>query len=80
MHNLVDKNIFTTGGISTLTYQVFFMKKLWAGTVPGRDPIADNMFHFHQEKQKYLRGYHKLTKEDAFQIAALLFRFVFIAY
>jgi len=62
------------GGISTLTYQVFFMKKLWAGTVPGRDPIADNMFHFHQEKQKYLRGYHKLTKEDAFQIAALLFR------
>jgi len=62
------------GGMSTLTYQVFFMKKLWAGTVPGRDPHADNMFHFYQEKQKYLRGYHKLTREDAFQIAALLFR------
>ena len=54
-----------TGSPQNFAYQVFFMKKLWLNTVIGRDRKADVMFHYHQELPKYLRGYHKCTKEDA---------------
>ncbi|XP_068687074.1 unconventional myosin-VIIa-like [Montipora foliosa] len=62
------------GQLPNLTYQVFFMKKLWSTTVVGKDEAADTIFHYHQELPKYLRGYHKCTKEEGSQLAALIFR------
>ncbi|TNN01493.1 hypothetical protein fugu_010875 [Takifugu bimaculatus] len=65
------------GIIPCLTYQVFFMKKLWTSTVPGKDSFADSIFHFYQELPKYLRGYHKCSREEVFQLAALIYRVKF---
>lgn len=60
-----------------LTYQVFFMKKLWSTTVIGKDERADSIFHYHQELPKLLRGYHNCTKEDAVMLASLQYRVKF---
>uniref|UniRef100_A0A3Q2Y3T3 Myosin VIIA n=1 Tax=Hippocampus comes TaxID=109280 RepID=A0A3Q2Y3T3_HIPCM len=63
--------------VPSLTYQVFFMKKLWTNTIPGRDSMADSIFHYYQELPKYLRGYHKCSKEEVQQLAALIYRVKF---
>ncbi|KTG34133.1 hypothetical protein cypCar_00000774 [Cyprinus carpio] len=50
------------------------MRKLWFSIVPGRDVEADLIFHYPQELPKYLRGYHRCTKEEMVMLGALLFR------
>ena len=65
------------GPNSQFTYQVFFMRKLWSSTVPGKDRCADIIFHFHQELPKLLRGYHQCTKEEASILGALIYRVKF---
>uniref|UniRef100_A0A6I8PI47 Myosin VIIA n=1 Tax=Ornithorhynchus anatinus TaxID=9258 RepID=A0A6I8PI47_ORNAN len=65
------------GIVPSLTYQVFFMKKLWTSTVPGKDPMADSIFHYYQELPKYLRGYHRCTREEVLSLAALIYRVKF---
>lgn len=57
-----------------LNYQIFFMKKLWINAIPGRDKNADQIFYFPQELPKYLRGYHKTSKNDIIELAALIYR------
>lgn len=57
-----------------MNYQIFFMKKLWINAVPGRDKNADQIFYFPQELPKYLRGYHKTSKQELAELAALVYR------
>uniref|UniRef100_A0A8C7NR28 Myosin VIIAb n=1 Tax=Oncorhynchus mykiss TaxID=8022 RepID=A0A8C7NR28_ONCMY len=65
------------GVVPSLTYQVFFMKKLWTNTIPGKDSMADYIFHYYQELPKYLRGYHQCSREEVFQLGALIYRVKF---
>lgn len=79
-HRIIEKalniiNNFCTGSTQMqMNYQIFFMKKLWINTVPGRDKNADQIFYFPQELPKYLRGYHKTSKQDLVELAALVYR------
>ncbi|XP_051752922.1 unconventional myosin-VIIa isoform X2 [Ctenopharyngodon idella] len=62
------------GGPVNVAYTVFFMRKLWFNISPGKDVEADLIFHYPQELPKYLRGYHRCTKEEMVALGALLFR------
>ncbi|XP_045469872.1 myosin-VIIa-like [Harmonia axyridis] len=55
-------------------YKIFFLKRIWMNAIPGEDPIADQMFYYPQEVQKYLLGYHKCSKQDAVKLASLITR------
>lgn len=79
LHELIDwmkqtKPSWNSAAPIQAQYQIFFMKKLWVNTVPGRDLNADHIFHYHQELPKYLRGFHKCGKEDAIKLGALILR------
>ncbi|XP_029309255.1 LOW QUALITY PROTEIN: unconventional myosin-VIIb-like [Cottoperca gobio] len=62
------------GNQTSAPYLVIFKRKLWFNVSPGKDLVADLTFHFPQELPRYLRGYHKCTKEDMTNLGGLLFR------
>ncbi|XP_013181332.1 PREDICTED: myosin-VIIa-like [Papilio xuthus] len=79
VHELVEwmkrsRPVRSAGSQVQMNYQIFFMKKLWINTVPGKDKNADQIFYFPQELPKYLRGYHKTSKQDLVELAALIYR------
>jgi len=53
--------------IPQLSYQVFYMKKLWTLTIPGKDVNADVRFHYHQVGGATIRSFLHAKQRYFFQ-------------
>ncbi|XP_022288159.2 myosin-VIIa-like [Crassostrea virginica] len=72
--SVTESNSGSSGFTAPSTVHVFFLKKLWVNSEPGKNKNADSMFHFPQEVPNYLRGYHNCSEKDAGRLAAYIYR------
>ncbi|KAL3319643.1 hypothetical protein Ciccas_001680 [Cichlidogyrus casuarinus] len=53
-------------------YQLSLQKSIWISVDPGQDPVIDQLFHYPQEINRYLKGLLRCSVKDLLLIAGLL--------